>query len=124
MRGFSYIELIVTLALVGVILTVFLALLSPLPLARVAEHRSIALAVAENELDALRAAGYGVLPESGSWSAPELALLPSGAGTRTVTDYNDTTKQVVVNVTWSEIESTTPYSITLSTLITIVGGIP
>lgn len=124
-RGFTVLEMVVALGILGVILLAFLALLSPLPLASIAEHKSIALAAAESHIASIRAGGYASVPVSGSWSSTALTSLPSGAGALTSTDYNATTKQVVVTVTWAEPKlAGQTRSVSLTTLITEIGGLP
>lgn len=123
MRGFSYIEIVVAVGIVGVCLVASEALVRAVPLERVTHDEDLAVTIANDELGALRAAGYGSLPASGAFSNSSLASLPSGTGALAVTDYNAKTKQVVVTVSWQE-PSASSRSVTLSTLITQTGGLP
>jgi hypothetical protein len=52
-----------------------------------------------------------------------LADLPSGEGTVTITDYNDATKEVTAAVSWNEPTSQATSTVSLTTLITSIGGL-
>ena len=119
--GFTLIEVLVSLLLIGAMLMAFQATLLGTPLAAGAKHQDLALRIAQHEVEALRAAGYAALPASGSFASSQLALLPSGSGERAVTTYNDKTKQVVVTVSWQERGASR--SVSLTTLMTEIGGL-
>jgi type II secretory pathway pseudopilin PulG len=122
-RGFSYIEIIVTLFLIMVILGIVLSVMVVLPANRFVAHEDIALSIANHEIEALRGGGYATVPASGSFSDSGLTQLPSGTGALTTTNYNDVTKKVVVTVSWNE-SGEGSRSISLTTLITQTGALP
>ena len=123
-RGSTLIEVIGALFVVGVVLALFEIVLHVVPLGRLARDQDVALRIASYELTTLRGLGYDNLPVSGSFANADLADLASGTGALSVVDYNDTTKLVEVTVSWVEPPEATSYSVSLSSLITRVGGLP
>jgi prepilin-type N-terminal cleavage/methylation domain-containing protein len=121
-RGFTLIEVLVTIAIIGAMLVTSQAIRLGAPLVLAAKNQDLALKIAQHEVELLRAGGYSNLPPSGTFSDTLLASLPSGAGTLTVSTYNPKTKQIVVAVSWSEKGSAR--SVSLTTLITEIGGLP
>ena len=122
-RGFSLVEIVVSIGIVGVTLLALGALVHTAPLARMTHDKDIALAVASDELEGLRSGGYAALPPSGSFSNVLLSTLPASAGTLTVSAYNAKTKQVDVSVSWQD-AGQAPQTVSLTTLITEIGGLP
>jgi prepilin-type N-terminal cleavage/methylation domain-containing protein len=121
-KGFTLLEMVFSIAIVAVILVMLGALVQTLPLIALAKNKDLALKIARNEIESLRAGGYGNLPSSGSFSNSLLSSLPSGTGTRTITVYNAETKEVLVSVSWVE-QGVTTHSVSLTTLITDIGGL-
>jgi prepilin-type N-terminal cleavage/methylation domain-containing protein len=124
LRGFSLIEITVSLFMLGVILVLSQSVLNIIPLGALAKHKDIALKIASHQLEELRSLGYENLPASGSFVNPDLMLLASSTGMHTISDYNDKTKEVSVTVSWIEPSESEPYEIELKTLITEIGGLP
>ena len=124
-RGFSLIEVIVSIFIVGVLLVLLQAVVRSGVLVRTAKNQGIALAVARNKLEALRAAGYAAIPANGPFYDSLLSTLPRAATTTLVSsDYNAKTKQVAVSVIWLDAGMTASSTVSLSTLITQTGGLP
>lgn len=121
--GFSFVEVVITLFIIGVILTLYVAAVNTMHLAKTVKHQELALRVANNKMEELRAGGYLNLPSSGSFSDSQLSALPSSSASMTITDYNTSTKQVLVNIQWKENGSSAFRNIGLTTLITKVGGL-
>jgi prepilin-type N-terminal cleavage/methylation domain-containing protein len=121
-RGFSLVEVIVTVFILGVALVVSHALYLGAPLAHSANNQDVALNIAQNELEGVRALGYASLPVSDAFADDLLASLPAGSGSVTVSAFNAGTKRVVVTVSWTERGKA--QSLSLSTLITKAGGLP
>ena len=99
------------------------AVLQSSVLADSVRNQDAALAIVRNEIETLRSGGYDSLPESGSFYDDTLSALPSGNGVLVVNSYNDKTKQVTATVTWQEQNRLTTSSVSLSTLITDIGGL-
>jgi prepilin-type N-terminal cleavage/methylation domain-containing protein len=122
-RGFSLIEMVITIGIIGVIIVIYQLSISTTALVRVARDRQLALRAAASELNSLRALGYAGLTASGTFSDTQLSPLRSSSGTYTVSDYNASTKLVLVVVSWSEPGAGGTESVTLSTLVTQTGGL-
>lgn len=121
-RGYSLIEVVIALFIVGVIIVLSTAMLRAAPLTKRASSEQIALKIAENEIETLRAVGYSSLPASGAFTDSLMTSIPSGSGTIAISDFNSTTKQVGVTVSWQNPNASTT-SITLTTLVAKVGGL-
>jgi prepilin-type N-terminal cleavage/methylation domain-containing protein len=122
-RGFTVLEMTFSIAIIAIILVMLGALIQTLPLIALTKNQDLALKIARNEIESLRALGYDSLPSSGSFSNTLLSSLPSGAGTRTITAYNADTKEVLVTVSWVAEQGGTNHSVSLTTLITDIGGL-
>jgi len=124
-RGFSLIEVVISIFIIGVMLVLLHAVSQNSVLVRSAKNRGIALAVARDKVESLRIGGYASLPQSGTFSNSLMSTLPPGATTTlTVSAYNAKTTQVAVGVTWTELGSTASSTVSLQTLITQTGGLP
>lgn len=121
--GFSLLEVLVTIFIAGLILLIYGASSNILFLSRSAKDQEIALRVANNKIEELRAVGYDALPASGGFSDSQLNLLQGSFATMTITDFNADTKQIIVTVQWQEPGSSVLRTISLPTLITKVGGL-
>ncbi len=121
-KGFTLIEILVTIAILGALIALYAATLRTSTLTQETAHEDIALHVANQKLDDLRASGYASLPSSGPFGDTQLGSLPSGAASTTITTFNAKTKQVIVTVSWLEAGRGT-HSVSLTTLITQVGGL-
>ena len=122
-RGFSLLEVVIAVFLIGIIFVMYTAAVKNVSLNRNAKDQEIALRIADTKMEALRNAGYANLPASGSFSDPQMNTIPSGVGAMAVSDFNAKTKQVTVTVSWSEPSIGSSRSVVLSTLITSMGGL-
>src|SRR5574340_742736 len=116
--GFTIIEVLIALFIVGLTLIIFSVASNSVILNRETARRDIAHRIAASEMQDLRGTPYASLPPSGSFSSPLLPHLPEGQASRDVTDYNPDTRQVTVTVTWREPGSAAGQSLVLTTLIT------
>ncbi len=121
-RGYTIIEVIISLFIIGVVLIIYSAASNTVILNRSTKFQEVALRIASAEMDTLRALPYNSLPSSGPFSDPLLSSLPSGTATLIVTAYNATTKEITATVTWREPGDSATKSVSLTTLIT-QGGI-
>jgi len=121
-RGFTLIEVLVSIFIIGIIILLSTAIVRVAPLTRHTKYQDIATKIATNEIELLRAAGYDAVPASGVFTDSVLSTIPSGSGTLTVTTFNTNTKQVTATVSWTEKGATTE-SVPVTTLITKVGGL-
>jgi len=116
-------EVLVTLFIVGLVLVLFQTALSKVRLIRYVENEETALRVANNKIEELRAGGYNALPSSGSFSDSQLNTLSSCSAAMAITDFNATTKKVIITIQWQQPPSTSVRNISLTTLITKTGGL-
>ena len=124
-RGFSLIEVVVSIFIVGVMLVLLQAVFRSSVLVRIAKNEGIALSIARNEVESLRAGGYASLPLGSTFYDSLVTSLNTNATTTlAITVYNATTKQVVVSVVWLDPSKTASSTVSLSTLITQTGGLP
>lgn len=121
--GFSLLEVLVAVFLIGVIFVMYSAAMKNVSLNRNAKAQEIALRIASTKMEVLRDAGYGSLPASGSFADSQLASIPSGSASLAVLDFNAETKQVTVTVSWTEPSIGGGRNVVLSTLITVTGGL-
>lgn len=122
-RGFSLIGMVLTIGIIGAILITVETILTSSSLVKTTQFDAVALGLAQGELERLRAGGYDALPASGAVADANLALLPQGAESVTVTDYDTKIKRVDVAVSWVEPRGGAT-SISLTTLVAKVGGLP
>lgn len=117
-RGFSLIEVIVAVAIIGTVTVAVGTLMQRLPVnGREVRDQDIAMKIARNEIEHLRALGYVALPASGAFANTLLASLASSTASITISAFNAKTKQVDVRVSWRG-TGTTTRAVSLSTLIT------
>ena len=89
--------------------------------------RAVAVAVAESELERLRAEGYEAMPNSGiiRVSDDRLRALPRGRGSMRLSDTDSATlKRVQVSVSWQSEDEPAPGRVELVSLISAHGMDP
>lgn len=123
MKGFSLIEIVVSLFVIGIVILLGSAILRAAPLSRHAKYEGVAASIATDELETVRSLGYDNVPASGAFTDALMSELPQGAGAIAVSDFNLKTKAVTVTVSWVEAGATASSSVALSTLITSIGGL-
>jgi type II secretory pathway pseudopilin PulG len=123
-RGFSFIEVTIATGIIGLMIVATGTFLGRVP-ANGREFRDldVALRIARNEIEALRAGGYAALPASGPFANDLLSSLASSSASVAVSAYGAETKRVDVSVSWSETNAS-PRSVSLTTLITQTCGLP
>ena len=121
-RGFSLIEVLVTIVVMLAGIAAYAASVYSIAVIKDAREQALATHIAENEIENLRQSGYSNLPGSGSFADSQLSSLPSGSGSLTVSAFDAKTKQVDVSVSWTE-PNIGARSVSLTTLVTQTGGL-
>ena len=121
-RGFTLIEMLIAVFIMSVAAGFVTIVTGTIKVTRDAAFESVAFHIAGAKLDELRAGGYEALPAEGSFSVPELASLPQGTASTSLTALNADTKQVMVGVSWRGANNLDRV-VSLTTLITRTGGI-
>jgi prepilin-type N-terminal cleavage/methylation domain-containing protein len=121
--GFTLLEVLVTIFIIGLVLVLYQGALGKVGLIQYAKNQEIALRVANNKMEELRAGGYAALPSSGNFSDTQLNSLPNSSASMTITAYNSDTKQVVITIQWDDPSSSSSKNISLTTLVTKTGGL-
>jgi type II secretory pathway pseudopilin PulG len=117
------IEVTVAVAIIGTMIVAAGSLFTRIPVdGRVVRDQDLALRIARNEVESLRAVGYDALPASGPFTDALLDSLPSGGASITITDYSAKTKQADVSVSWIPSDGI-PRQVSLTTLITQNSGL-
>lgn len=119
-RGFTLIEIIMTLGILAAALASYSATVYGVTVSNDTRSQETALRAATDELESLRGDGYAALtPGVTFFSGSVSTLLPNGRGTVTVSDFDPGTKRVNVTVTWSGPSSVR--NVSLDTLISETG---
>jgi prepilin-type N-terminal cleavage/methylation domain-containing protein len=121
-RGFSLVEVTVSIFIIGVIVVASTMMLRAAQVNRTTRDEDLALKIASNEIETLRAGGYAALPASGSFADTQLSSLASGTGTVTMSTYDAKTKKAYVVVSWLGTDKAT-HTVALTTLVTQIGGL-
>ena len=109
--------------IISMMLLLFQAMLNSSTIVVSTRNQDLALTIVKNEIGDLRAKGYDELPTSGTFSDDLLDELPSGSASLSVGEHNSKTKYVTATVSWQERNKETLSSISISTLITQIGGL-
>ena len=124
-RGFSLVEIVVSVFILSVMLLMLQAVIRSSVLVRISKNQGIALSIARNKIENVRADGYTMIPSNGSFADSLMSTLPRAATTTiTINTYNAKTKQVTVSVIWLDPGTTASSTVSLLTLITQTGGLP
>lgn len=120
-KGFSLIEVVISMLMIAVILVLYASALNLATLSRKLRYENLAYHTANKQMETLRGMPYGGLPAAGVIADPMLAQIPSGTGDYTVELYpgHGSLKEIVVTVEWND---GIPKQIVLRTLSGI-GGI-
>ncbi len=104
MRGFSLIEIIISLGLILITITIFGVAVNTLPLTKNTRNQNVAYHIAAKKIEELRNTQFASLPASGAFTDPGLLELASSSADLVVADYeaSNLIKKVTVTVKWSE----------------------
>ena len=122
LRGFTLVEILITVFVLGATAALFTSALTTLALTNNLMNQDVALRIATQQLEDMRAAGYSSIPGSGTFVNSLSSTLPSPTLVMTVSDFNAKTKKVAVSVSWQETGEPTR-AVSLSTLVTDAGGL-
>jgi len=117
------IEIIISLLIIGVVLVLYQSALNSVFLSRNTKDAEIGLRIANHKIEELRGAGYSNLPASGTFTDSQLSSMPNSSASMAISDLNAKTKQVSVTVAWREPNSNSDHTVSLTTLITEIGGL-
>lgn len=120
-KGFTLVEVIISIFIIGVVLVLSNAVFGTIRNTRDQIDENIALRIAAGELDRIRNNGYDAAVSTDPLTNDTLAELPSGAASSTIRAYNDKTKEVSVGVSW--LTGTGMKYVKLTTLLTSTGGL-
>ncbi|MDD2657651.1 MAG: prepilin-type N-terminal cleavage/methylation domain-containing protein [Candidatus Pacebacteria bacterium] len=121
-RGFTLVEIVVALFILSAAIVFAALVIGTIKVTRDSAFENVAFRIADNKVNELRALGYAALPASGAFSDPQIANLPQGEASTTITVWNAKTKQVVAGVSWLGAEGRTR-SVSITTLVTESGGL-
>lgn len=121
-RGFSLIEIVVSIGIIASVVTVYAISSQITQLSRHVRYDDVALRIATSKLEALRATSYASLPASGAFADPLLSSFASSTAYAEIADYNADTKRITVTVSYQELGKTAR-TVSLTTLVTRVGGL-
>ncbi len=127
MKGFSLIELLLVIVVVGISVFLLASLPNALNLITKSNHMSLAREIASKQLEDKRALSYAnLVPDISTIADSRISLLPLGSGTTTVEDCVKETypqycpndehiKLVVVTINWKD--NSKDQTISLNTFI-------
>ncbi len=103
-KGFTLIEVLVSMLFLGCIFVLYSAALNTVLLSKKLKNENTAYHIANKQMEDLRSTALASLPSSGVISDPQLSDIPSGAGSFTVANYASFSgmKEIVVTVTWND----------------------
>ena len=123
--GFTLIEIALSLVFILAMIVILLTASGTFRTTRKGNLQGVATKIASRQIENLRNTAFASLPNCPSPTGcsitsaeePDLSKLPSGSATKTLDDYEASTKikQVLIKVNWTE--NTAPQEIKIETLI-------
>ena len=99
-KGFSLVEILVTLAFIAIILSILFAVGNIWRSIRNLQWQTIAYNISKREMENLRNTQFSSLPPSGAFIDNQLSRLPSGSGQLAVSGSDP--KDIKVVVYWNQ----------------------
>jgi prepilin-type N-terminal cleavage/methylation domain-containing protein len=115
--GFTIIEVLVTLLIIGVTLLLYTVISNSITLNKYNRYKEVALRVAETSLQNLRTIDYNSLPASGPFTNAQIQTLPEGSANLEITEVSTGLSKATVTVSWRSPSSNTMQAISLSTFL-------
>jgi prepilin-type N-terminal cleavage/methylation domain-containing protein len=115
--GFTVIEVLITLFMIGVTVMLFQATANAVVLNKYGRFREIALRIADKKLQTVRTTAFASIPATGTFSDSLLSTIPNGQATITTTDINSNLKDVMVTITWRRPDNSSTQQVQLQTYI-------
>lgn len=115
--GFTIIEVVVTLLIIGVTLLLYTVISNSITLNKYNRYKEVALRVAETSLQDLRTIDYNSLPASGPFTNAQIQTLPEGSANLEITEVSTGLSKATVTVSWRSPSSNTMQAISLSTFL-------
>lgn len=115
--GFTIIEVVVTLLIIGVTLLLYTVISNSITLNKYNRYKEVALRVAETSLQDLRTIDYNSLPASGPFTNAQIQTLPEGSANLEITEVSTGLSKATVTVSWRSPSSNIMQAISLSTFL-------
>ncbi|HMR55382.1 MAG TPA: type II secretion system protein [Candidatus Doudnabacteria bacterium] len=115
--GFTIIEVLVTLLIIGVTLLLYTVISNSITLNKYNRYKEVALRSAETRLQDLRTTSYDSLPSSGSFTNAQIQTLPDGTANLEITEISAGLAEATVTVSWRSPSSDAMQEISLSTFL-------
>jgi len=115
--GFTIIEVLVTLLIIGVTLLLYTVISNSITLNKYNRYKEVALRSAETRLQDLRTVSYDSLPTSGTFTNAQIQTLPEGTANLEITEISTGLSEATVTVSWRSPSSNTMQEISLSTFL-------
>jgi Tfp pilus assembly protein PilV len=116
------VELLVSVLIISVAVAFSTLVVGAIKTTRDSTYENVAFHIANAKLDELRALGYSALPAAGAFSDPQLASIPEGQASTSLSVWNAETTKAAVDVSWRSANGSTRI-VSLTTLITKTGGL-
>ncbi len=123
-RGFSLIEVLISLFIFSILIILFQSVMQSSTLVIIEKNRVVALSIVQDEIEKVRANGYEALPVNGTFQNSLLDNLPSATASITSSAYDAQTARITARVLWQDTNSISSSTIFISTLLTKTGGLP
>jgi prepilin-type N-terminal cleavage/methylation domain-containing protein len=115
--GFTVIEVLIALFMIGVTVMLFQATANSVVLNKYGRYREIALRIADKKIQTVRTTAFASIPATGSFADPLLSTIPSGTAVMTTTDINNNLKDVRIVITWRRPDNSSTQRVQLQTYI-------
>lgn len=102
LKGFSLIEMVVVIGIMGLALSAYAASIAAIPLLRNVRFTNLATDIAVKRMEEIKTFPWDTITGSGTMTDSTLTALPKGAGVWEITVREVNLKEVMVRVQWEE----------------------